>query len=316
MPGFRREYVRAQFWQKAEADLFMAVFTCVICAVDFSDHSARALRYAAALSMAEHAQLHVISVIDPLLADAAAAAYDLESLSAETASDLRLFITTTLGHRPDVRDPAIRIAVGDAAREILRAAETVRADLIVLGTHGLGGLRKLFFGSTTDHVLRDAGTAVLAVPLAAKATTSPFNGHAPIVVGVDVERPFRTHVDRAVALARDFKTSVVVVHAVPPIQTSERWSRHAARTRQQRERAAQMALDVICAETRNGVGLKSIVESGNAGDVLAKVAADEEAGLIVIGLGSPSGVGHRPGTTAYRVVSGAEVPVLAIPDPS
>jgi nucleotide-binding universal stress UspA family protein len=59
----------------------------------------------------------------------------------------------------------VRTAVvsGNAAEEILKAAERVKADLIAMSTHGRSGLRRLAFGSITDKVLRSSKIPVLMV---------------------------------------------------------------------------------------------------------------------------------------------------------
>jgi nucleotide-binding universal stress UspA family protein len=55
------------------------------------------------------------------------------------------------------------LASGRAHREILRAAETNEADLIVMGAQGRGGVGLALFGSTTQQVVRGAGCPVLTV---------------------------------------------------------------------------------------------------------------------------------------------------------
>jgi len=52
---------------------------------------------------------------------------------------------------------------GNAAEEILKAAEELQADLIAMSTHGRSGLRRLAFGSITDKVLHGASVPVLMV---------------------------------------------------------------------------------------------------------------------------------------------------------
>jgi nucleotide-binding universal stress UspA family protein len=52
---------------------------------------------------------------------------------------------------------------GKAYREILRAAESTSADVIVMGTHGGSAIEYALFGSTTQHVLRAAKCPVLTV---------------------------------------------------------------------------------------------------------------------------------------------------------
>jgi nucleotide-binding universal stress UspA family protein len=65
--------------------------------------------------------------------------------------------------KSDNIDVNIIVASGNAAEEILKAADHVKADLIAMSTHGRSGLRRLAFGSITDKVLRGSHIPVLMV---------------------------------------------------------------------------------------------------------------------------------------------------------
>jgi nucleotide-binding universal stress UspA family protein len=56
-----------------------------------------------------------------------------------------------------------QVAEGRAADAILRAADELNADLIVMGTHGRTGLGRMLIGSVTEHVIRHAGCPVYVV---------------------------------------------------------------------------------------------------------------------------------------------------------
>ena len=71
----------------------------VLCPVDFSDASRGALRYAAALAEHFQASLSVLTVDDPLLAEAAAATWGKGWMSAQTTQQLEAFVKETLAHR-------------------------------------------------------------------------------------------------------------------------------------------------------------------------------------------------------------------------
>jgi nucleotide-binding universal stress UspA family protein len=58
---------------------------------------------------------------------------------------------------------SVVVASGNAAEEILKAADSTKADLIAMSTHGRSGLRRLAFGSITDKVLRGSHIPVLMV---------------------------------------------------------------------------------------------------------------------------------------------------------
>ena len=64
--------------------------------------------------------------------------------------------------KPNVTIKTI-VSTGNAAEEILKAADDIHADLIAMSTHGRSGLRRLAFGSVTDKVLHGAKMPVLMV---------------------------------------------------------------------------------------------------------------------------------------------------------
>ena len=149
------------------------MFQVVLCPVDFSNPSRAALRYAADMASAAKGQLIVLFVNDPLLdAAAAAAAYDTKELARRTDAELKRFVRQALtDSRLPARDMRFSVVFGKPALEIVKAAEALGADAIVMGTRGLSGPSRLVLGSTTEDVLRKAGVPVLAVPPA--ATRSP-----------------------------------------------------------------------------------------------------------------------------------------------
>jgi nucleotide-binding universal stress UspA family protein len=56
-----------------------------------------------------------------------------------------------------------RLERGEASAQILKIAAETKADLIVMGTHGRGGLSRLLIGSVTEDVMRKAPCPVLTV---------------------------------------------------------------------------------------------------------------------------------------------------------
>ena len=141
------------------------LFSSIVCSVDFSDHSVRALRHAIALAGHVLGRVTVIHVANPLLVQAAKAAYDVAAINRETETELRALVddvaTEAGAWAPEVRTI---ISVGDPATEIIKCAEEDDADMIVMGTHGRSGYRKMFFGSVTEQVLRRSPVPVFAVP--------------------------------------------------------------------------------------------------------------------------------------------------------
>jgi nucleotide-binding universal stress UspA family protein len=117
------------------------------------------------LAREKRARLTVVYAVDLLLSTAAAVAYDPRTIASTVRPELRRFVRQTL-RLQRVRRLRLVVAVGKPAQTLLHVAEHVGADVVVVGTHGLTGLKKVFFGSTTEAILRRSDVPVLAVPRA------------------------------------------------------------------------------------------------------------------------------------------------------
>jgi len=146
-------------------------FRSILCPIDFSDHSRSVLRYANAVARRSRAALHVCYVNDPLLVAAASSRLHYPGAVVQSRRELRTFVETPLPRRFSTgRAPTITAMSGEPAEQILKAAERFRADLIILGTHGLTGMERLFLGSTARAVLQRTKVPVLAIPRVTRKT--------------------------------------------------------------------------------------------------------------------------------------------------
>jgi nucleotide-binding universal stress UspA family protein len=139
----------------------------VLCPVDFSEASIRALQYAAHVAEASGAELTVLNVIEvppELHADPSRTGIDVDKVRAEAhAESLRqLHCWTRKYVRATVPVHALT-REGAAYRAILQAASARAADLIVMGVHGRGAIDRFVFGSNTARVARGAACPVLVV---------------------------------------------------------------------------------------------------------------------------------------------------------
>ena len=142
------------------------MFTSILCPVDFSEHSERALGVALELASVTNAHLTIVHVVDAFLDAASRATGNLQALEDQTQQELKdLLQRLATAAGKEVRRVALAVAVGEPAEQILKQAEESESDLIVIGTQGLEGAERFVFGSTTEGVLRAARVPVLAVPL-------------------------------------------------------------------------------------------------------------------------------------------------------
>ena len=275
----------------------------VVCGVDFSEDSRRALRWADLMARRLTQPLIVVHAVEELLASAARMQYGPQAVEATLLPELKQFVSQTIGDRPDAR---LQFGVGEPAGIVRGTALSANASMIVLGTQGLGQAGRLWFGSTTTRVLRETTKPVLAVPSGAAARSEADPRLDEIIVGTDFGGAASAAIAAADELARIFGVPVMALHAVPEVAAPERWGHIVAKAVEDglRDARAQMGATVPGHWT-------SDVRTGSAASVLVEAASGRHA-LIVVGL---SGIQaeHRPGTTAYRVLWDADAPVLAVP---
>ena len=145
------------------------LFKRILCPVDLSDCSMRALDYAISMAQEADACLTVLHVLD--LEGAMSEQWrdrltppalrkELETLENERRDRLARAIPATVSSFCDVETV---IASGTPYREVLRVAGEKHSELIVMGVHGRHAADLLFFGSTTNHVVRQAPCPVLTI---------------------------------------------------------------------------------------------------------------------------------------------------------
>ena len=291
----------------------------ILSPVDFSEHSRDALRWADALARHHHSRLAIVTVIEQLLADAATIQFGQDLPNAETEA-LRQFVAAAL---PNDTGESTQITftapVGHpVASVILDTAHNEAADLIVMGTHGLGGFRKWLLGSTTEQLLQRADVPVLIVPPTGETPVVP---HADgklelsrIVAATDLSESSTHAVKTAVDIARQFSATLTLVHVVDPPIVPPQWQHLLEESDEKRMVDARTRLDALTDEYCDARACDAVVSVGRPADVIGSLAQDRRAQLIVMGLNSDQGrFAARPGSIAYRVVSSAIMPVLVVP---
>ncbi len=140
----------------------------VICATDFSETSHAAVELAGRLAQQRGARLHLMHVVEnpfhqPWLTGTVG--IDFAELLRIRIDDAERELKTLAGKLPPPAPrPLSCVMIGRPAEEIVRHALDYDADLIVIGTHGHGGIKRLLLGSVADRVVRQAMCPVLIVP--------------------------------------------------------------------------------------------------------------------------------------------------------
>ena len=135
------------------------LFDEILCALDFSESSMKALDYALSLAQQADARLTLLHVLEWLP--------NLARLKESVEQDaLRQLHQVVPESARNWSEPAEMVTAGKAYLEILRVAQVEGAELIVLGVQGKGAIDRMFFGSTAHHVVREAACPVLSVRIA------------------------------------------------------------------------------------------------------------------------------------------------------
>ena len=287
----------------------MLLLRHILVATDFSPISITALRHALGIAKRCHSAVTLLHVIDgsffgitapdAIAVDTECALRDGEELIAQLEREgmvqgLKLDFTAK---------------VGPAGETVLDAIGEKQADLLVLGTHGRSGLRKLVLGSVAEKAFREAPCPVLTVgPKAARSTLSGAESRH-FLVPTDLSGASRIALQYSVSLAEATGGDLTLLHVLDPhtkrnVDTAKILAEVESQVDQFLNRHPGAAGRVRC-RLEFGAPAQSIVE----------VAEQSHSDLIVMGLRAWSPEGQPLWRTAYDVVIQAPCPVVSMKTP-
>jgi nucleotide-binding universal stress UspA family protein len=148
------------------------MYSRIVCAIDGSDLSTKALNHAFELTQKLNAELVVVTVTEPsviiapgaemMMVDTTSVIAELDKAKEQSAKGI-LEDATTLAGAAGVRLETVHMPSLPAAEGIIAAAKNAKADLIVMGSHGRRGLGRLLLGSQAAEVLAHAEIPVLII---------------------------------------------------------------------------------------------------------------------------------------------------------
>jgi nucleotide-binding universal stress UspA family protein len=209
----------------------------------------------------------------------------------------------------------LAVEAPDPAGQIVRTARSMDASLIVMGTHGRGGIARIFMGSVAEKVVRTAPCPVLTTNAALRASARGFRR---ILVPTDFSAPSDAALDCARRLAAGFGGSIHLLHVLGDVSASgvtgsELFVTDAPEARNMRLIDARDRLKHrLTADDRVTLRATSEVIFGSPAQIIVDYAADNQYDLIVMGTHGRTGMAHLLiGSVAERVVRTAGCPVLA-----
>jgi nucleotide-binding universal stress UspA family protein len=150
------------------------VYKSIVVGTDLSESAQQAVQQAAAIAKAFGATLHIATVFKPAMTSTVAAssleamAYGGAEFLQEAESKIADEVDAALGRlSKELTDDGITVKThgmaGDPADALIDIAEDVKADLIVVGNRGMGGVKRFVLGSVPNKITHHAPCSVLVV---------------------------------------------------------------------------------------------------------------------------------------------------------
>ena len=305
-------------------------FKRILLGTDFSTASRRASSYALAMARLYGSEISLIHAIppeprQPVPLDPLPGELNREQLQAREEM-------SALENEFDFRDSHHKneIIFGNPADVLAATIEREQPDLVILGTHGRGLVKKLALGSVAEEVLRLVSSPVLTmgphVP-AAKIEKITFKS---ILFATDFGAASARAFPFALFLAQDLGSRLVLLHMMPPIAYAQAGNAtyspgdyalegFAAWRERTREENVRRLKKMIPLGSKLASKPEYIVETSFLPEGILDVAQMYESELIVMGAnrtGSPRIAAHLPWAIIHDVLCEAKCPVLTVKEQS
>jgi nucleotide-binding universal stress UspA family protein len=145
----------------------------ILIAMDSSAHSERALEFVARMRWPAGSRVIVLSILQPV-ASSVAGPYEATVIAQDNLEALRRQLEEIVARAERTLSEVGfstegKVLAGDPRQTLLDVAQSERADLIVVGSHGRSGLAKMMLGSVSSHVVTHAPCSVLVVKQTGRA---------------------------------------------------------------------------------------------------------------------------------------------------
>jgi nucleotide-binding universal stress UspA family protein len=296
----------------------MNAFNRIVVAADFSESSRQAFRVTCWLVREGATRVFVLHVVEPRYVAAEPVYFGQQSIRYVPVPREPAELEALKKQMPEQYPPDRALDVeyltreGETAEEILHFGESIGCDLIVMGTHGRTGVRRLLTGSISEAVMRQARCPVLALRCLG-STVEALRAQV-ILHPTDFSECSESALQVVRCLARDQAARLVVLHVTPNEGLID-----GTVVVLEDPTADWKSLEAI-RERVEGPDLKYPVEvrlgQGDASSEIARVAAELACSLIVMGTQGRTGLERLfLGSVAEAVLRKSACPVLMVKAP-
>lgn len=209
---------------------------------------------------------------------------------------------TSIVEQLKITHPLVKIttmkASGKIYEEITKAAKKVKADVIIMGTHGVSGVDKYLLGTNAERVVKTAECAVITFK------ENPANpGLDNILLPLDLTSETREKVGKAIELAQIFKASI---HVISVLTTDDEFIVNKLTRQLNQVESYIRSCNVSCKA--------EMIYGDNIANTIIDFAAKIKVDLVVI-MSQEEREGFTDyflGSTAQRIINNSLIPVLSI----
>lgn len=287
----------------------------ILCPLDLDEETeGRVLDYAVATAQKLDAGVHLLHVYDlpgyvhPPIDSEAAKSYEERALRRS-----RKKLDQLIADHADVKLSG-ELHPGIPHRRISEEVSRLQMDLIVMGTHARGGIKRFFLGSVAERVLRTSKVPVLTVPYVDHELPAPPTS---ILVPHDFSAGSRKALDLARLLHKALHASIAVVHVVPAELSDDGATAYLDAPDRRRYREAleiELARDIDEVFGPEAQVVTTKMVEGSAVESILEVRRELDSDLIVVGASGKSGAERiLLGSVTAGLVRASDVPVLTVP---
>lgn len=282
----------------------------ILLPLDGSPLSERALPYAVGLASATGARLILMhAAVPPVIPRVLS--FDVETYARRLRAGQTAMPATALA---GVEIDAVThdIFADKVAEGISQTIAEQRADLVVMSTHGHGGLGRMLYGSVADQVLCESPVPVILVPATCEEIW-PEDTRLRILVSLDGSRFAEEVLEPVGTLAASIQAELVLVGATGPLEHS--FAESPAGTQAGFDAAIRETreyLDGVATRLRaDGLTVSVEAETGRAGPVIDGITRRRHVHLIGMATHGRSGIARVTlGSVASEVLQRTTVPLL------
>lgn len=284
-----------------------AVISRILLATDFSPCSDLALSYAIPLAVQFGVPLELLHVLPP---NRPATATDVVPRVPfdQRAAERQFRLLENSGKLRRVNH-SILIRRGSVWQGLVEVIQSHDTDLIVIGTRGHGGMKKVFLGSRAEEIVRLAPRPVLTIGPHVPRAAADLEFKR-IVYATDFFTGSLRAAPYLVCFADKLQAAVTLLHAIEDIDTLAPSS-----PERTPKGAFEKMQNLIPADAKLRLSTHVLAKFGPPAETILKVAEEEMADLIVMGVRPTRATfvsTHIPQTVGSYVVSHAHCPVLTV----